>query len=45
MTPWELVACIEGWNRHHGENKPAPPTDEEFDEALRKSARVLETMH
>ncbi len=36
MTLWEIVACIEGYNRvHGGEQKPSAPTDEEFEEAKR----------
>ena len=35
MTLWELAAAIEGYNRANGaEDKPAPPSDEEF-EALK----------
>lgn len=45
MTPWEFIACVERWNVHHGENKPAPPSDEEYDEAMRVVQPLLETIH
>jgi len=33
MTPWELVACVEGYNVAHGaESKPSPMSDERFEE-------------
>lgn len=38
MTMWELAACADGYNRAHGpEEKPEPPTPEEF-EALKRQA-------
>jgi hypothetical protein len=41
MALWELSACVEGWNKvHGGEQKPQPPTDEEFD-AIKKQHRDL----
>lgn len=42
MSVWEFSAYIDGWNRAHG-GKPAPPTDEEFDEVIRRveEARTL----
>lgn len=30
----QWLAVIAGWNRAHGGDKPAPPTDEEFDRAM-----------
>jgi hypothetical protein len=33
MTLAEFYACIDGWKRANGaEDKPPPPTDQEFDE-------------
>lgn len=34
MTMWQFAACVEGYNRAHGDNKPQPPSEEEFDTAL-----------
>jgi hypothetical protein len=43
MSMWEFAAAVAGWNRAHGDNKTRPPTDEEFDEAVRRveEARVI----
>lgn len=30
MSMWEFAACVEGYARAHGDNKPKPPTEEEF---------------
>jgi hypothetical protein len=37
MSLWEYAACIDGWNRGHGDGKSivAPPTDEQFEAAKR----------
>jgi hypothetical protein len=33
MSPWELEACVEGWNAAHGaEQKPPPMSDARFDQ-------------
>jgi len=41
MTLWQFAAAVDGWNRTHGgEEKPEPPTDEEFDEMLRRYDEV-----
>jgi hypothetical protein len=45
MSPWEFAACVEGYNKAHGENKPAYPTDEEYEEAMRVARPTLETIH
>ena len=38
MTLAEFSACVEGWKRANGvEEKPTPPTDEEFDKMLTES--------
>jgi hypothetical protein len=34
MSIWEFAACVEGFNRAHGDGKPKPPTEDEFDDAL-----------
>jgi hypothetical protein len=34
MSLWEFTACVDGWNRAHGDNKPEPPSDEEYDALL-----------
>ena len=34
MSMWEFAACAEGFNRAHGDGKPKPPTEDEFDDAL-----------
>jgi hypothetical protein len=31
MSLWELAACVDGWNKAHGDNKPAPPSAEEHE--------------
>lgn len=45
MSPWEFAVCVDGHNRAHGDHKPAPPTDEEFDEAIRQYERTYGTLH
>jgi hypothetical protein len=45
MTPWEFAAKIEGWNKFHGDNKPAPPTEEEYEEAVRQYQMNYGTVH
>lgn len=34
MSVWEFVACVKGWNKSHGVEKPDPPSEEEFDQAI-----------
>lgn len=34
MSVWEYSACIKGWNKAHGGDKPEPPTEDEFDKVL-----------
>lgn len=39
MTPWELAACVQGYNVvHGGEQAVEPPSDEQFN-------KMLETRH
>lgn len=45
MSLWEFTACVDGWNRAHGDGKPPPPTEDEFEAALRKAGPILETLH
>lgn len=35
MSLWQLSACVDGWNRAHGDGKPEAPTDAEF-EAMKR---------
>lgn len=37
MSMWEFAACIDGYNRAHGGNKPSPPTAEEHDEYVART--------
>ena len=38
MTPWELLACMDGYNHANGvKPKDEPPTDEEFAAAVAAS--------
>lgn len=37
MTFWQLNACVDGYQAAHGEQKAEPPSDEEYDEALRRN--------
>lgn len=33
MSLWQFMACLDGWNRAHGDpDKIEPPSDEEFEE-------------
>lgn len=46
MSLFQLSACVEGWNKAHGDGKAPPPTDDEFDAMLVASAeRDLRTRH
>lgn len=45
MSVWEFAACVDGWNKAHGDNKPEPPTEEEFDEILRNFESRFGVMH
>jgi hypothetical protein len=46
MTPWELAACVDGYNHAHGgeDFEPPPPSAEEF-EAMKERARHFVTKH
>lgn len=42
MTPWELAACVEGWNAVHGADQGTPePMTEERERALIESVQHL----
>lgn len=34
MSLWQFSACVEGWNKVHGDSRPDAPTDDEFDAAV-----------
>lgn len=34
MSVWEFGALVQGYNRAHSENKPEPPSEDEFDQAV-----------
>jgi hypothetical protein len=36
MSFWEFGACADGWVSANVPTKPAPPTDAEFDDAVRR---------
>jgi len=38
MSLFQLSAYVTGWNKSHGDGKPEPPTDDEFDAMLVASA-------
>jgi hypothetical protein len=39
MTPWELMAAVDGWKAANGaESAPKPPTEAEHEALLRKYA-------
>jgi len=38
MTPWELAACVKGWNAaQDGEAVPEPMTDHRFEQLKREA--------
>jgi hypothetical protein len=41
MTPFEFIACLDGWNRAHGGKKIEPPSEEEYDEAIREYENAM----
>jgi hypothetical protein len=45
MSIWEFAAAIDGWNRAHGDGRPAPPTDDEFDAMWAREAEIFGTVH
>lgn len=34
MSFWEISAAVDGWNKAHSDNKPKPPSAEEFDRVV-----------
>jgi hypothetical protein len=40
MSLWELAACVDGWNKAHGDQKVEPPTPEEFDAVKREHGLI-----
>lgn len=40
MSLWEFAVSVDAWNRAHGDNKPEPPSDEEFREFTQQSLAV-----
>lgn len=45
MSIWEFAATVDGWNKHHGDNKPEPPSEDEFDEIMGRFDQQFGTMH
>lgn len=45
MSMWEFIACVEGWNKAHGSSKPAPPSEDEFDDSMKRADRIFGTVH
>lgn len=37
MSLWKFSACVEGWNRAHGEVKDEAPSGEELEAAIAAS--------
>lgn len=41
MTPWELAACVQGWNEVHGDGSgtvPPPMSDARFEQLKAEAA-------
>lgn len=34
---WRFNQALEGWRRANGDNRPEPPTEDEFDAAVRRA--------
>lgn len=46
MSPWQLAACVDGYNRAQGAEEPLPElTNEEFDAMLERNAEWMATVH
>lgn len=41
MSLWQYLAALDGWNRANGSNeKPGPPSDDDFDRVLLADAQA-----
>ncbi len=37
MSLWQFSACVEGWNKVHGEHKDTPPGPDELAAAIARA--------
>lgn len=40
MSLFQFSACADGWTKAHGDGKPEPPSDAEFEALLERSAEI-----